>query len=356
MNDRKIIVDVVCPKGGFRGGVEDVIRSWTKNLNRDVFDLRIMHMTPGTAYLDGYEKAYYLKEERDYVDPSYCATGYNFFIEQLGAPDICIACNNPVMSQVCDTVRKYRNLNMKIFSWVHNEIGIYEEMGNGGVREMLYADYHLAICGSIERDIKAVDGSAIVYNIGNPILHELPKGDMNDDGRTLCFVGRLDMVKRLDVILEAMYKAKSRWNLTIVGDGDLKDEIKKWIKLMKLKDRVKMVGWKENPLPYIKNATALISASEYEGFMITGAEALAMGKPVISTPTQGVSDYVKEGENGFFYGFTDSDALALLLDEIASKTKKLPSPEVCKKSVERFMPENYFSSLEKIFTDAYATL
>jgi len=164
------------------------------------------------------------------------------------------------------------------------------------------------------------------------------------------------MVKRLDVILEAMYKAKSRWNLTIVGDGDLKDEIKKWIKLMKLKDRVKMVGWKENPLPYIKNATALISASEYEGFMITGAEALAMGKPVISTPTQGVSDYVKEGENGFFYGFTDSDALALLLDEIASKAKKLPSPEVCKKSVERFMPENYFSSLEKIFTDAYATL
>ena len=69
MNDSRITIDIVCPYGGSKGGVEDVIYSWVQNLNNDLFEIRVMHMTPGTAYLHGYEKAYFLKNEIDYSIP-----------------------------------------------------------------------------------------------------------------------------------------------------------------------------------------------------------------------------------------------------------------------------------------------
>ncbi|MCR5271975.1 MAG: glycosyltransferase [Lachnospiraceae bacterium] len=354
MTDKKIVVDVVCPKGGLRGGVEDVIRAWTKNINPEIFDLRIMHMTPGIAYLEGYKKAYFLKEEKDVVDPNYCASGYNLFLEQLGPADICVATNNPVMSHVCDYVRKYRNLDMKVFSWIHTEAKRYEERGNGGIREMLYADRHLTLNAETKRQLIEADPNAIVYDIGNPIIHELPVfEDEKTDERKLVFVGRLSIEKRLDLILEAMYKAKSKWSLDIVGEGDITEEVKGWIKLMKLEKRVRLLGWMDNPLYALKGATAVVAASDYEGFMVSGAEALAMGKTLISTPTEGVKAYLKDGENGYFFDFDDANSLALILDGIASGQKKIPASDICQKSVERYLPENYFSNLEKIFIDAY---
>lgn len=347
----KIVVDIVSPRGGREGGIEDAINAWIRFLSPDIFEIRVMHMTPGIAYLNGYEKAYYLKDDVDDPDASYCASGYNLMIEQYGAPDICIATNTPFMSASCAAVKKLNNLPMPIFSWIHSEIRPYFEAGEGGVPEMLSADYHLAINSVIERQIHEVDPNAKVYNIGNPILHELPAPTEVMHNK-LAYVGRLSYIKRLDIILEAMYKAKSEWTLDIIGDGEVRNEVEGWIKLLKLESRVRLLGWKTNPLPYIADAVALVSASEYEGFMITGAEALAMGKPVIGPPNQGILEYVKDGENGFIYDFNDADALAQILDDIASKKRALPSYEACTRSVEKYLATNYFKNLEKILIDS----
>ena len=348
----KIIVDIVSPYGGREGGIEDVIRAWTKNLNMDLFDLRVMHMTPGIAYLDGYTKAYFLKGDSENVDPSYCASGYNLFLSELGAPDICIATNTPFMTLSCDKVRNHIGSNMVLFSWVHSEIQRYEERGQGGIDEMLCADRHLVINSSMEHEIHAKSPEAIIYDVGNPILHELPNVTTPPIPNKMAYVGRLSEEKRLDIVLEAMYKAKSDWMLDIIGDGPIRNEIEGWIKLLKLDNRVRILGWKNNPLEYITDASFLICASDFEGFMIAGAEALAMGKPVIATPTQGLMEYLKDSENGYFFNFGDADSLVAILDDISSRKKAIPDSEICRNTVNRFMSENYFKTIENILLNS----
>ncbi|WP_026517137.1 glycosyltransferase [Butyrivibrio sp. MC2021] len=352
MSKEKIVVDIVCPTGGREGGIEDVIRTWTQNINDDTFDLRVMHMTPGVGYLDGYEKAYFLKEEGDYMNPSYCASGYSLLINQLGAPDICIATVSPMMSSVCDAVRKHNGLSMPVFSWVHSEIEKYRDYGHGGVREILHADEHFVINSTMAQEILDADQNAKVHNIGNPIVHEdIPSYEI-PKGNTISYVGRLAEEKRLDIILEAMYRARSKWNLNIIGDGEIKNEVEGWIKLLKLDKQVKLLGWKDNPLPYIRDSIAVVAASEYEGFMISGVEALSVGKMLISTPTQGVKDYLTDSVNGYFFDFEDAQGLASILDDLYSKKREIATPETCIHSVSKYSKEGYFANVKKILLGA----
>ncbi len=351
--DKKIIVDIVCPYGGSKGGVEDIIKAWTTDLDPDLFDLRVMHMTPGTKYLEGFDKSYYLTDMVEYVDVNYCASGYNLFLNQLGAPDICIASNEPLTTTACRYALKHNNINIPLFSWVHSDISRYERCGNGNATDLLHADYHLAINSQIKKDILAKDENATVYVIGNPILHDIPEISSLSTDRTLAFVGRLSYEKRVDLILEAMCKAKSHWSLKIIGDGKLMDECKKWVKILRLKDRVSFLGWQDNPLMCMQDVTAIVSASDYEGLSVAGIEGLAMGKMLISTPNQSGLEFIKEGDNGYFFDFDDADGLARILDDIASGKKSIPSPEKCRDSVSAYRRENYFNNIKQILLDAY---
>ena len=299
-----------------------------------------------------YILSYYLNDENANVTPSYCASGYNLLLEQYGAPDICIATNTPVMSAACSKVREYNKYNMIIFSWVHNEIKRYEQSGQGGVSDMLCADYHLVLNNSMEKEIRKAKENAVIFNIGNPIIHTLPDIKQSPASNKLAFIGRLSEEKRIDLILEGLCKAKSVWNLDIVGDGPLVDEVRKWISILKLENRVRLLGWQANPLESITDASFLVSASDYEGFMITGAEALAMGKPVLGTPTQGLTEYVTNSENGYFFDFNDADSLSKLLDDISAGKVPIPDSEKCIRSVERYKKEYYFKNIKKIFLDA----
>lgn len=351
--NKKIIVDIVCPYGGAKGGVEEVIRAWKTELDADIFRLRVFHMTPGTKYLDGFEDVYHLTDEKEYVDASYCASGYNLFLTKLGAPDICIATNEPLTTTACKFALNHNGIKIPLFSWVHSDISRYERCGNGGVADLLNADYHLAINSHIRDDILAKKPDATVYTIGNPILHEIPEASAQSNDFILAFVGRLAMEKRVDLILEAMVKAKSPWRLKIIGDGQLMDECHKWVKILRLNDRVTFLGWQDNPLLFMQDATAFISASDYEGLMVAGIEALAMGKMMISTPHQGALECLKEGENGYFFDFNDADGLSKLLDDIAFGKKAVPAPETCKESVSSYRKENYFNTVKSILLDAH---
>ena len=43
-----IKVDILSPVGGKAGGIENVIKLWTKNLLPPEYVVRVIHMSPGT--------------------------------------------------------------------------------------------------------------------------------------------------------------------------------------------------------------------------------------------------------------------------------------------------------------------
>lgn len=354
-------VDIFSPVGGLRGGIENVINCWVKNLNRDEFDVRVIHATEGIAYLEGYEKAYEYRTKPEVLnDLSYYVNVYLDFISKNGAPDICVATNWPMMCVVASLARdKAIELGLceakgfKVASWIHNKLESYKDAGLGGISHMLYADLHLAINNQIKNQILAQDETASVYVVGNPA--QLDEGDSqwNEDELepVLAYVGRLEEVKRVDIILEALYRARNKWKLIIVGVGDKLEELKECVSYLKLEEYVTFKGWQKNPWESCREAVCVVFASEYEGFPLTGIEALYRGKTLISTPVNGVVDYVRPGENGYFYDFEDAKGLAEILDAIYEDELPLCDPQVCKESVMKYSVKEYINTIENVLRE-----
>ena len=98
------------------------------------------------------------------------------------------------------------------------------------------------------------------------------------------FVGRLKPVKRVDDILRAFDGVSRRVdsNLLILGEGAQKTELQNLANDLGLGDKVKFLGFVENPYPFIRDSSCMVLASEYEGFPSVLIEALYLKTQVIS--------------------------------------------------------------------------
>ena len=101
---------------------------------------------------------------------------------------------------------------------------------------------------------------------------------------TFVTVGRLDKGKNHKLIIDAIRDIDA--DLWIIGDGNLKEELQKYIKELSLNDKVYLLGKKENPFAYISKTDCFVFASNHEGFPNVLIEALACGLPIISTDCQ----------------------------------------------------------------------
>ena len=135
-----------------------------------------------------------------------------------------------------------------------------------------------------------------------------------------CAVGRLEKVKNYKLLIDAFHefhKIYSNYNLIILGEGKLFEELNNYISELKADKYIYLVGFKENPYKYIKNSVGLIQSSHSESFSYVLAEAAILGIPSVSTITQGskfMSKYftIKEVEH-------NKDALVEGIKEIVNK-------------------------------------
>lgn len=80
-----------------------------------------------------------------------------------------------------------------------------------------------------------------------------------------------------------------------------------------ISDRVRFVGFRPDPYPYLASFDVFLMASEFEGFPIALVEAMAMGRPVVSTDVGGVSEAIGETETGLLAAAGDDAELARLV-------------------------------------------
>jgi len=100
--------------------------------------------------------------------------------------------------------------------------------------------------------------------------------------------------------------------LVLVGDGPLRPEIEKMIRCYKLQARVRITGWVDdrNVRQEILAARALVQPSFAEGLPVVIMEAMALGRPIISTFVAGIPELVRAGESGWLVAAGDVEALA----------------------------------------------
>lgn len=137
--------------------------------------------------------------------------------------------------------------------------------------------------------------------------------------RLVC-VGRLCEQKAQLLLLTAVARLQAAGvvlQLVLAGDGEMREELRAHIALLGLQDSVRITGWLsgDEVRREILAARALVLPSFAEGLPVVLMEALALGRPVISTYIAGIPELVRPGRNGWLVPAGDVDALTGALAE-----------------------------------------
>lgn len=132
---------------------------------------------------------------------------------------------------------------------------------------------------------------------------QLPPTPIPEEPNFVC-VGRLCEQKGQLLLLQAMQQLISQGvecKLTLVGDGPLRSQIQALIKLYNLEAHVKITGWATaaEVQKHLLNSRVMVLPSFAEGLPVVVMEALALGRPVISTYVAGIPELIQPGINGW---------------------------------------------------------
>nr|WP_027871074.1 glycosyltransferase [[Eubacterium] cellulosolvens] len=130
--------------------------------------------------------------------------------------------------------------------------------------------------------------------VGNPINLERIRSlagnaDINYD---VAFLGRLSPPQKnpflfLDIICEVK-RSKPGITVIMIGDGELREDVKARINELNLETNITMVGFQKKPYKYLNQAKILLMPSSWEGYGLAAVEALALGKPVVCSNAGGL--------------------------------------------------------------------
>lgn len=160
--------------------------------------------------------------------------------------------------------------------------------------------------------------STVLYNIiDTEALKQKMLLDKNSYNYDIIFLGRLTYPKnpqRLIGIFGKIIKIRPETKLAVVGTGELDAEIRQLAANMGLSDKIKFLGFQSNPYKMLYDAKVMLMTSRWEGTPMCALEAMALGVPIVSTPTDGLKNLISSGQNGFLS--TDDNELAEKIVEI----------------------------------------
>jgi glycosyltransferase involved in cell wall biosynthesis len=133
--------------------------------------------------------------------------------------------------------------------------------------------------------------------------------------RRFVWVGRVCEEKGVPILVEAaaaLAKEGHEFELELLGDGPLLPMVRARIAREGLERRVRTLGWASSDLvrARLSTATALVQPSFAEGLPVVIMEALALGRPVISTYVAGIPELVEPGVDGWLVPAGSVEALA----------------------------------------------
>lgn len=150
--------------------------------------------------------------------------------------------------------------------------------------------------------------SSVLYNvIDTDEIYTKLSQDSNSYDYDLIYVGRLTYQKnpqRLLRLCARLKESKPDLKVAIVGTGELEEELKALSQELNLEDTVHFLGFQPNPIKMVAGSKAMILTSRWEGTPMCALEAMALGTPVVSTPSDGMKDLLTDGVSGYL---TESD-------------------------------------------------
>jgi glycosyltransferase involved in cell wall biosynthesis len=150
------------------------------------------------------------------------------------------------------------------------------------------------------------------------------------NGRMMLSVGNLTPNKGFDLLIRSFAVVAARpdysdLQLTIIGDGLIRDALKKLISDLRLEDRVCLTGTVPHEQLYLWYCAADLFCllSKIEGWPNVILESLACGTPVVATSAGGIPEIIRSENVGLLVDRTEG----ALTEAIDYALKKDWSPE-----------------------------
>ncbi|WFC14071.1 glycosyltransferase [Aeromonas salmonicida] len=210
----------------------------------------------------------------------------------------------------------------KKIAWVHIDLEKHHTLPKE-IEKVVYENMDQIICvseGSKHSVLSLYpalnDITSVIYN---PIdLKKIIDGGEQKirvgSGLNVLAVGRLlNDQKAFDVLLDAHrinISAGLNYHLTILGEGSDRSTLEAYITEHQLGDNTSLLGFKDNPYPYIAGCDIFVISSHYEGYPVVLVEAMTLGKPIVSTDCTGPKEALSNGEFGHLVPIANAQALA----------------------------------------------
>lgn len=188
----------------------------------------------------------------------------------------------------------------------------------------------------------------------------LPAGEQRNGNERfeIAAAGRLHPQKGFQYLLEAVHDLvhqRGRWQvkLRILGTGPLRSALEKYVVEHALKSCVSFAGYRENPLPYFRQADLFCLSSLYEGMPNALVEAMLCRVPVLATDCpSGPAEVLYGGRLGRLVPPADAKRLADAIEDAMTNLDRWKSRvPAARTHIERsFSPEAGIERLESLFT------
>ena len=216
------------------------------------------------------------------------------------------------------------NKRAKKIAWIHHDM---ENLKTGDEKDlekfqMLYRRFDKIVCVSRaakEGFFKVIGDTGNVVTIYNMLPFDLirqkalqkPEVKINKAAFHIVMVGRFSKIKGYERLFRAVSVLKKEGksiSLVYVGSGERKP-VESYIRELGAEDYIFTVEGKDNPYSYMKDAALSVCASYTEGYNITIAEAMVLGKPVLSTDCAGPREILDNGKYGMLVENTEEGLL-----------------------------------------------
>lgn len=317
------------------GGAEKVLVNLVNNMDKNVFDITVQTMfdvgvhreriSKDVKYIPGYKFAfrgnsYFFKLfTPKFLYQLFIKDDYDIVVSYLEGPParIVSGCQDDKIKKIC---------------WIHIQLDD-EDKYRAGFRNVqeankCYKSFNKIICVSETvkdsfmniakdefRDITVLYNTNETEEIIEKSKEIVSDIIFDEDIVNICSVAKITETKGYDHLAHVhkrLINEGVRHHIYILGVGEQREEIEKYLKENELTDTFTFLGFKENPYKYVANCDLYVCSSHREGFSTAVTESLIVGTPVVSTLCSGAQELlgynneyglvVENNEEGIYQG------------------------------------------------------
>jgi len=141
--------------------------------------------------------------------------------------------------------------------------------------------------------------------------------DTPDDALLVTAAGRFVPRKGFDLLIRAVARLKNA-HLWLIGEGQEAENLKNLAKERGANGRIRFVGWKDDPSPYVAASDIFCMPSRHEPLGNVILEAWSIGVPVVAARSEGPSWFMCDEDNGLMVAIDDVDGFANAFERLHS--------------------------------------